>query len=218
MKYQRFLRCGYAVILTTLLSLSALGDDHLDPAFAPRIFKAGTLSGILAHSDGKMLSAGDFKTINGVSRSGIARLNADGSLDTSFDASNVTRDFIIGTSSPFTGTIAHTIAQQPDGRILVTAGSFDSGSPAIIRLNSDGSLDQSFRSPALFPGFKFLLQPDGKILATSGGGGLIRLNSDGSPDSFAYSGPILGAGSALIGAIALQADGKILVGGITSNL
>src|SRR5215813_5296436 len=214
MKYQRFLRYGFAVMLTTLLLLSALADGDLDPGFTPRIFKAGQVSAILAQSDGKILIAGEFKTVNGVSRSGIARLNSDGSLDASFDASNVTRDFIVGTSSPFS-TIAHTIAQQPDGRILVAVESL--GKSAIIRLNSDGSLDQSFRSPVLFPGFKFLLQPDGKILATAGGGGLIRLNSDGSPDSFAYSGPILGAGSALRGAIALQADGKILVGGLTSN-
>jgi len=214
MKYQRFLRYGYAVMLTTLLSLSALADGDLDPGFAPRIFKAGQVSAILAQTDGKILIAGEFKTVNVVSRSGIARLNSDGSLDASFDASNVTRDFIIATSSP-SATIDHTIAQQSDGRILVAVESL--GKSAIIRLNSDGSLDQSFRSPVLFPGFKFLLQPDGKILATAGGGGLIRLNSDGSPDSFAYSGPILGAGSALRGAIALQADGKILVGGLTSN-
>lgn len=211
MKYHRFLLCGYAVILTTLLSLSALADGDLDPGFAPRIFKAGQVAEILVQSDGKILITGEFKTVNGIPRSRIARLNADGSLDISFDAFNVTRDFIVL-------TFGSTIAQQPDGRILVSVRSFDSDLSAIIRLNADGSLDQSFRSPTLFPDSKFLLQPDGKILATTGGGGLIRLNSDGSPDSFAYGGPILGAGSALNGAIALQADGKILVGGFTNNL
>src|SRR5262247_3457348 len=177
MKYQRFLRYGFAVMLTTLLLLSALADGDLDPGFAPRIFRAGQVSAILAQSDGKILIAGDFKTVNGVYDSGIARLNADGSLDASFDASNVTRDFIVGTLGIATSITAHTLVQQPDGRILVAVRSIDSGAPAIIRLNADGSLDPSFRSPALFPGFKFLLQPDGKILATTGGGGLIRLNS-----------------------------------------
>jgi len=218
MKYQWFLLCGYAVALTTLLSLSALADGELDPGFAPRIFRAGQVNKILVQSDGKILIAGVFKTVNGVSRFGIARLNADGSLDASFDASNVTRDFTIGTSNPITFEFNNTqaIAQQPDGRILVAVQSSPI-SAFIIRLNSDGSLDQSFRGPTFPTGFTFLLQPDGKILATTVGGGLIRLNPDGSPDSFAYAGPILQGGRALNGAIALQADGKILVAGATTN-
>src|SRR5215510_10662459 len=218
MKYQWFLLCGYAVALTTLLSLSALADGDLDPGFAPRIFRAGQVNKILVQSDGKILIAGVFKTVNGVSRFGIARLNADGSLDASFDASNVTRDFTIGTSNPITFEFNNTqaIAQQPDGRILVAVQSSPI-SAFIIRLNSDGSLDQSFRGPTFPTGFTFLLQPDGKILATTVGGGLIRLNPDGSPDSFAYAGPILQGGRALNGAIALQADGKILVAGATTN-
>jgi len=72
MKYQRFLRCGYAVMLPILLSFSALADGDLDPGFAPWIFRAGQVSAILAQSDGKILIAGEFKTVNGVKANGGA--------------------------------------------------------------------------------------------------------------------------------------------------
>jgi uncharacterized protein (TIGR03437 family) len=195
-----FFRYGFAVMLTTLLLHSALADGDLDPGFAPRIFKAGRVRDILVQSDGKILIVGDFKTVNGVSRTGIARLNADGSLDTSFDASG----FTVNLNNVAIGS---RIAQQSDGRILVL------GPNNLIRLNEDGSLDQSFRGPTRPPFIsQVLLQPDGKILGMIEGARLIRLNSDGSPDAFAYGGTVFSQGTTRV-AIALQPDGKILVGG-----
>ena len=76
-------------------------------------FNFGTLStnGSIGHTfiqpDGKILIGGNFDTYNGTTRNKIARLNADGSLDTSFDPG-------AGTNTSFSR-----LALQPDGKILI---------------------------------------------------------------------------------------------------
>src|SRR5262249_4491709 len=102
------------------------------------------------------------------------------------------------------------MALQPDGRILAQ-GRFSGGLSSLIRLNADGSLDRTFRRADISESVKFVLQPDGKILIPTSDGRVVRLQADGSPDAFSYQGPTLGAGMTISGAMAVQADGKILV-------
>ena len=122
-----------------------------------------------------------------------------------------------------------TTLQQPDGKVLIT-GSFQlmngQASPRVARLNADGSPDLAFRAQAGSGPNGYItamaLQPDGKIILgadhyVDGYNGapaqtLLRLNPDGSLDTSFNSGgngwrnrPIL--------SIAVQPDGKILVGG-----
>jgi uncharacterized delta-60 repeat protein len=115
------------------------------------------------------------------------------------------------------------VVVQPDGKLLV-GGGFGTyqGQPAkaLARLNADGTLDASF---ALGTGFNdnvqsLAVQADGKVLVggffTSYQGqpanNLIRLNADGSRDA----GFALGAGfDQVVLSVAVQADGKVLVGG-----
>ena len=113
-------------------------DGSLDPAFAPLIESASTSStphvvALARQSDGKILVGGFFAKVNGVSRSNLARLLPDGTLDTSF--------------APNPTGAVHCLALQPDGKILV-GGSFAqmAGQTArrIARLNSDGSVDDTF--------------------------------------------------------------------------
>jgi uncharacterized delta-60 repeat protein len=82
-----------------------------------------------------VLLGGSFTTIAGVSRNRIARLNSDGSLDTTFESS----------SGP--NLQVNTLALQSDGKVLV-GGQFTSingvSRNRIARLNSDGSLDTGF--------------------------------------------------------------------------
>jgi uncharacterized delta-60 repeat protein len=133
-------------------------------------------------SDGKILVGGWFTNMNGTSVNHIARLNVDGSLDTTFN---------IGTG--FDSDVMSSNLQS-DGKILV-CGHFSTfnGTPMnlIARLNSDGTLDQAFNIGA--NGGYILtneIQPDGKILVggyftTSDGvsvKGVTRLNPDGSAD------------------------------------
>ena len=120
------------------------------------------------------------------------------------------------------------IALQDDGKAVVVGGV---SNVTVARYNRDGSLDSTFDSDGLVftdfgsssdAGRAIAIQPDGKIViaATHGccnsvGIGLARYNSDGSPDpSFGTGGKVTApAGADYAQAIALQPDGKLLVGG-----
>jgi uncharacterized delta-60 repeat protein len=122
------------------------------------------------------------------------------------------------------------IAIQPDGKILI-GGSFDHvgdtyGGP-IARLHPDGTVDTSFRAPALggiFPRVSAVaIQPDGKVLLGGGfeyveGAGqrsLIRVNSDGSLDPTFEAEENWSAFSS-ISSIVLQANGDLLIARLAS--
>jgi uncharacterized delta-60 repeat protein len=162
-------------------------------------------------SDGKIIAGGDFTAYRGVAANRIIRLNSNGTRDTSFD---------IGTG--FSGNI-NTLVIQSDGKIIV-GGSFTSyqgvAANRIIRLNSDGTRDTSFD---IGTGFEstvstLVIQSDGKILAGGdfttyrgvAANRIIRLNSDGIRDTSFEIGT--GFNSSL-SSLAIQSDGKILVGG-----
>jgi uncharacterized delta-60 repeat protein len=173
---------------------------NVEPGFNDVIYT------LVLQPDGKIVVAGDFKSMNGIARNCIARLNANGTLDTSF-VSNV----------DFYGSLV-TLGLQEDGKIIV--GGSDYGSPFFVRLNTDGTLDETFNTGTGFDDdvTYIVIQPDQKILVggdfTSYNGTavpyMVRLNSDGSlDDTFNVgNGPDDG-----IMSIALQSDGKIIVSG-----
>ena len=111
---------------------------------------------------------------------------------------------------------------QPDGRILAAGTSPNAGQAPIWRLNPDGTRDKSF-APGTGPNgmvMALAMQPDGRILvagAFSEVSGVrrsqvARLNQDGSVDpSFGSDGS--GPTSNFTRAIAIQGDGRILLGG-----
>jgi uncharacterized delta-60 repeat protein len=186
----------------------------LDSNFATGVGAAYQIYTIALQGDGKILIGGFLVSYNGVSSGGIARLNSDGSLDTSFAAVGAGADADVCS-----------IALQDDGKILI-GGYFHNyngiGRGSVARLNSDGSLDTSFLATgegAEYPVYSVAVQSNGKILiggqfATYNGtsrGRIARLNSDGSLDtSFLATG--VGADQTVY-AIALQGDGKILIAG-----
>jgi uncharacterized delta-60 repeat protein len=173
----------------------------------------GAISTLARQADGKTIVAGEFDKINGVTRNKIARLNADGSVDATFDP-------LGGFDIP-----PSVIAFQSDGKILA-GGDFTlynaAGWTNIIRLNADGTLDPSFNPLVSSPVRAIAVQPDGKILI--GGAfstvndtnrtGLARLNSDGSLD--ATLNPIIN--NATIRSIIIEPDGKIVIGGAFSGI
>ncbi|MDY0090841.1 MAG: T9SS type A sorting domain-containing protein [Flavobacteriaceae bacterium] len=197
---------------------------YIDSGFNSYLFDDWALS-ISLQSDGKILVGGQFTSYNGTTQNKIARLNSDGTLDTSFSSGS-------GFNSTTSASIA-TIALQPDGKILA-GGNFKSYNEGnrrgIVRLNEDGTLDTSFN---IGTGFNdvvniITLQPDGKILVggnfTSYNGTtqnrIARLNSDGTLDTSFNTGTGLesyyadSSNQPKVGAITLQPDGKILVGGL----
>ena len=158
-----------------------------------------------------------------LSLGGLTRLQGQ-TLDPTFQAT------VLKTiSSPSRQNTPRAVAVQPDGKVLA-AGAFDFANGALAgkiqRLNADGTNDASFTPGAGANGFiaALALQPDGKILI--GGGfaayngtpvlNVARLNANGTLDpSFV---PVGIASAQQITSLALQADGKILVGSVTELL
>ncbi|HRA18314.1 MAG TPA: T9SS type A sorting domain-containing protein [Flavobacteriales bacterium] len=190
-------------------------DGTLDTGFNVGSGVVGWVYSTKLQSDGKILIGGDFTSYNAISRNHIARLNGDGSLDTSFD--------------PGAGTdqLIYSVATQADGKILI-GGLFNSyngtARKCIARLNMDGSLDTGF-DPGAGANFwinSVTVQPDGKILIggefTSYNGiariGITRLNADGSMDTSFDQGT---GTSSWVESISLQTDGKIVIGGAFSS-
>ena len=164
-------------------------DGTLDSEFIPRV--EGNVSTISLQPDGMILIGGSFSTVWGrgaaaSSRSNVARLNPDGSLDPDF-------------APTFNGAV-NVFATQSDGRVIL-GGLFTRALPQgrttalvrnhMARLNADGSVDANFE---LDPGGRILTsvtQSDGRIVIggtfTAVGGAthnyLARLNADGSVDA-----------------------------------
>ncbi|HVS70474.1 MAG TPA: Ig-like domain-containing protein [Phycisphaerae bacterium] len=161
-------------------------------------------------SSGKILVAGELTAAAG-NHPALARLNSDGSLDTSFAAAGL---FIF----PEAGA-ARTIALQSDGQILIGLETDDF---AIARLSADGLLDTSFATAGYVPalsfvrGIRFLQQlSDGNILAAVSQG-VLRLTPNGLPDpSFASQGLALlslpANANPFFSAMALSPSGQILL-------
>ncbi|MEP6946268.1 MAG: FG-GAP-like repeat-containing protein [Acidobacteriota bacterium] len=177
-------------------------DGSLDAAFAPSVSQ---LAGVSLQSDGKILLFGAFSTVNGVAKTAVARLFQDGTLDSSFSV-------LFSASANVMAFI-----QQADGKFMV-GGAFTGvdgfSRPNLVRLNSDGSLDQTFTASGVGTVRKILVQPDGKYLVLTISG-IIRRNSDGSADA-GFATHTFGAdgGNAVqLNAMLLQADGSIIVGG-----
>ena len=187
--------------------------DHLAITGVPE--DPANLHVSLLQPDGKMMIGGSFRQVNGIARRQLCRLNPDGTVDLTFNPGTV-----------LDGPI-EAIARQEDGKYVVGGSTSLSGQRALWRLNVDGTRDTSFQ----FTSFNInswiktiAIQSDGKIVI---GGGftsvngqarpyVARLNTDGSLDDFA---PVVaGDGQRRINALIIQADGKIVLGGIFSSI
>jgi len=182
-------------------------DGTVDSGFNPGA--GGTtyqpfVSALALQADGKILVGGSFTALGGQSRNFIGRLNADGTVDTSFN--------------PGADDHVASLALQSDGQILVGGWFSMLGGQSrngIGRLNPDGTVDMSFNPEAITCGLSLALQADGKIVVGGGQSGnyIGRLDADGTVDpSF---NPEAGVP---VSSLALQADGEILVGGWFSML
>jgi len=184
-------------------------DGSTDTSFDPGTGANALVTGIGVQPDGKIILGGEFTNYNGTAQTGIARLNGDGTLDTSF---------VVGTGQ---GGDIYTVAFQTDGKVLI-GGAFPTYNSVtvnnIARLNTDGSLDTGFATGtgANSSVRKIIVQPDNKIIV---GGDfatfntlskrLIRLNTDGSNDASFSTGTI----SAAVKDMIREADGKLVIVG-----
>lgn len=187
-------------------------NGTVDGTFQPgEGFNMGPLYAIALEPNGRILVGGSFSEFDGTARNRIARLNADGSLDYSFDPG-------LGASDPI-----ECVALQPDGKILI-AGSFTTfngvGRIRIARLLSDGSVDPSFDpgdgANRSVQGLE--VQPDGKVVIVGAfteydgveRNRIARLNMDGSLDTSFDPGS---GANHIIHALVLAPDGKCIIAG-----
>ena len=152
-------------------------DIVFDPGASGGIQSPAAINELALQSDGKIVVAGNFSKLGGELHDNIARLNPDGTLDTSFN--------------PGTQGSVYVLAVQPDGKIVVGGRFNDMDGESrgnLARLNPDGTLDAAFNlgtRGAVFAGPKVSIWPEG----------------DGA-----------------VNTLALQADGKIVVGGNFATL
>ncbi len=182
----------------------------------------GPIQTILVQTDGRILAGGPFTKINGLNRNGLVRLMSDGSLDSSFDAGAGGDNTIYALAETF----------MPDRRLLV-GGSFLNmngvSHPSLARLSNTGLLDSTFDpnlhingtvyAIAVYPtntidGGKIVIGGNFTIVDTISRNGIARLNPDGTLDT--SFDPGMGATNTVT-ALAIQLDGRVLVGGSFTN-
>jgi uncharacterized delta-60 repeat protein len=182
---------------------------------------------ILLQSDGKIVAIGEAYGGSSFEFS-AARFNTNGTLDASFGTDGKAVIPIDNLND-----FGHDAVLQADGKIVIagrttntTTGEF---AAALVRLNSNGTLDTSFGNNGKVNTLKnsyvfaeaVALDANGKIVVTGHSDGsmiVLRYNSNGSLDTtFGNSGYTItnfdGQGSAKACAIALDNSGKIIIGG-----
>ncbi len=196
----------------------------IDPAFNPAGGGASSCVNAITPADsaGHIVIGGSFSNYNGTTARSIARIDATtGAIDPTFQ-----------TGSGFGGTV-NALQVAPDGKYYAggSFGTFNNiARRAVARLNNNGTLDVGFAGPALpfSVSINSLALQNGKVYAGGGDlegvpqGVLIKLTSSGASDGSFNTGagidvfPQFGYGQfiARVSALAIQADGRLLVGGI----
>lgn len=206
---------GGAVLGLQSNAVLTITDDEtptvLDPTFHPGAGASNDVFALALQPDGKIVIGGQFTAFDNTNRGRIARLNADGSLDLSFNP-----------GAGANGDV-YAVAVQGDGQVLL-GGAFTTvngqTSQYLARLNPDGTIDPGFAATNTVNNELRVvaLQPDGGILiagrfTTVGGQSrnrVARLKTDGSLDT--TFDPGTGANNS-VRSLALEADGRILIGG-----
>ena len=192
------------------LDLTFDGDGKVTISFGMGF---GAASAVALQADGRIVAAGDASgpTSNDFA---LARLNPNGSLDTTFAGGVVLTDLSGGQD------VATSLGVQADGKIIAAGIAHPSGDVLLARYDPNGSLDASFDGDgkvrttlsccAIWP--RLAVQADGKILVAAGSE-LLRYNADGSLDSGFGTAGRVSTTETSTQAVAVQADGKIIVAG-----
>jgi len=205
-----------------LLLLLLLGQQSfaqsLDPAFhLPAIYRNTNVLDAIQQADGKWVVVGSFERVEHQPfKVSVVRYNTNGTLDQAF----------VQNASPLSG--ATKVKQLPNGQLLLLDAKWEQGSVQrtyLVRLNADGTLDPSLNMAVpstQYPGYTahftaLAVQADGKMLLTAHNASalasaerVMRLLPDGSRDT-SFN---IGAGpDESVMDVAVQADGRILLGG-----
>jgi len=185
-------------------------DGTLDPTFLSGLGFNGPVYSVKIQADEKIIVGGHFTSYNGSTINRLARLNTDGTLDPTFNTGTGPANAIID------------LEIQADGKIVI-GGVFTSYAGTtrnkLARVHTTGGLDISF-APTSSNGdvYNVQLLSGGRILVTGDFGSfnganinkIICLNSDGSTDASFNVG---NGNNYRAEGIAIQSDGKIIIGG-----
>lgn len=186
-------------------------DGSVDDSFFSVSGADNSVRALVVQADGRILVGGDFGSIHGMNWSRVARLNADGSIDSSFDQ-------LIGANS-------RVLAITPYEDQVVIGGNFTKVNGVtrsyLARLNSNGSLDASFNPSFNGTVYAVVVLPDKKLLVggdftyvnNAAAKYLARLLPNGAVDS-SFS---VGA-DYTVHAVGLQSNGKVILGGLFGRL
>jgi uncharacterized delta-60 repeat protein len=185
-------------------------DGALDSTFNPsgiRCFYGGDIGSIVVQADGKIVLGGGQWQVPEPNQAFLARLNADGSADSSF-----------GPPHPDSPWYVPKLVVLPSGSILVPTCFCGGGDFSLLRLKPNGEVDSAFAPQVQVANgnvYDFAVQPDGRIVVSvpetfidGAKRNVIRLMPDGSYDSSFQ--PVLTAGGAR--GLKVLPDGKILIG------
>lgn len=204
---------------------SSFDTDGRTNADFPGAFAAGYASAL--QPDGKIVIAGRVAASGGADPDiGLARFNANGSLDATFGSGGVVHEQTTDWDE------AADVVLQPDGRIVVVGLTISAATASLIigRYNIDGTPDTSFGTggrvvePLIEVGRAIALQPDGSIVVAgrqAGDFALARYSHLGVPDAgFGANGVVeidFFGGIDDPAALAIQPDGRIVVAGSARN-
>ncbi|HEX2617216.1 MAG TPA: T9SS type A sorting domain-containing protein, partial [Flavobacteriales bacterium] len=187
---------------------------------------------VAVQPDQKIIVAGVSLDALSVFQGAVIRLNADGTLDTSFGTGGLITLPIGGASAE-----VNDITVQADGKILVVGRGLHPGNDvAVLRFHPDGTLDTDWGGTGMVftdaggndNAFAIEVGLDGSVFVSGGGGAiatidviLIRYDEHGVPDpAFGEEGVVLTdlGGTPDVGyALVLRPDGRIIVGGMTNT-
>jgi len=251
-----FVGGSFSVTGQSFVKLAKLNasDGSVDTSFTPSAIDKNVYAIVpLNDGSGKILIAGEFTTYGGIAVGGIARLNSNGTLDTTFNHDPATglpyagfgpnatpgvRTMVVDTNAtiPDPANPGSQITNPNLNKIYVggwfTSYNGDTTRKYFIRLNSDGSIDNNYNrdlsTGILKTGFssavyQISLQSDGNIFVAGAFGQynatvrkfIAKINSDGILDtSFDPGiGATKTAGTAKLFSLAVQDDGKVVIGG-----
>ena len=194
-----------------------LPNGQNDPSFLPGKGANGAVRSVLFQPDKKILVAGRFNSFNNLNRRGIVRLDSTGVVDSGFLPGLGANDTI------------WTMALYNNGKILL-GGDFTlfNGQPApgIVRLNSNGTIDNTFQPGTGFNGRVRVIKIYQDSIIFAGGvfsscnglprNGIARLDDKGRFKSGSNLGPGVSAGGTVL-SIAFLSGGQVMVGGLFSQ-
>jgi uncharacterized delta-60 repeat protein len=188
-------------------------DGSVDATF--ELDEGGRILASVTQADGRIVVGGTFTSVGGATHNYLARLNADGTVDPSYNPD-------------FNGRVYALAYETGSGKTIVGGAFTTIGGESrnhIARLNPNGTIDSEFNPNIDGQVGVIVLQPDGRILvggtfnsvapvgatASTSRSNALRLNANGTLDP-TFDPSV----NSSVSAIALQSDGKILLGGLFS--